>query len=59
MAYSIIISKRALKEIEIAIDYYLKYSVQAPSMFVQELEAAYELLTHTPPTRLYYKNVSG
>ncbi|MGE9315121.1 type II toxin-antitoxin system RelE/ParE family toxin [Niabella sp. CJ426] len=59
MAYSIVISKRAVKEIEIAIDYYVKHSSQAPSIFVQELETAYELLTHTPPTRLYYKNING
>ena len=40
MVYSIIISPRAQKEIENAVDYYALYSVNAPSKFINALTAA-------------------
>ncbi|MFT4094473.1 MAG: type II toxin-antitoxin system RelE/ParE family toxin [Niabella sp.] len=59
MAYSIFISKRALKEIEDAIDYYFQYSAKAPLDFTGELQTAYRILATQPPTRFFYKKVRG
>ena len=44
MAYSVIISSRAQKEIESAIDFYALNSEDAPENFITELKGAYELL---------------
>ena len=41
MVYKIIISLRAQKEIENAIDYYALYSVNAPAHFISALKEAY------------------
>ncbi|GAB3421520.1 type II toxin-antitoxin system RelE/ParE family toxin [Niabella aquatica] len=59
MEYNLLISKRALKEIEDAIDYYVQYSIKASAAFVKELQQAYHLLKNNPPERIYYKNIRG
>ena len=48
MAYKIIISPRAQKEIENAIDYYALYSVNAPSNLITMLKEAYAVLATNP-----------
>jgi toxin ParE1/3/4 len=57
MAYKIIVSPRAQKEIENAIDYYALYSVDAPVNFIAVLKEAYETLETNPFFRVRYKNV--
>ncbi len=57
MAYKIIISPRAQKEIEEVIDYYLLYSKNAPKIFVTNLENAYQTLEKFPFFKLRYKNI--
>lgn len=57
MAYKIIVSPRAQKEIENAIDYYALYSVDAPINFIASLKEAYNTLETNPFFRVRYKNV--
>jgi len=57
MAYKIIVSPRAQKEIENAIDYYALYSIDAPINFIAVLKAAYNRLETNPFFRVRYKNV--
>jgi toxin ParE1/3/4 len=57
MAYSIIVSPRAQKEIENAIDYYALYSIDAPKKFVMLLQNTYESLKLNPFFRVRYKDV--
>ncbi len=57
MAYSIIVSPRAQKEIENAIDYYALYSSNAPSNFIAELKEAYAILETNPLFEVRYKNI--
>jgi toxin ParE1/3/4 len=57
MAYKIIVSPRAQKEIENAIDYYALYSVDAPINFIAVLQDAYTSLATNPFFRVRYKNV--
>jgi toxin ParE1/3/4 len=57
MAYKIIVSPRAQKEIENAIDYYALYSVDAPVNFITVLKEAYATLETNPFFRVRYKNV--
>jgi len=57
MAYSVIISLRAQKEIENAIDYYALYSVDAPENFVVILKETYNILAENPFFRIRYKNI--
>ncbi|MCB9261654.1 MAG: type II toxin-antitoxin system RelE/ParE family toxin [Flavobacteriales bacterium] len=47
-AFNIIISPRAQKEIENAIDYYCLYSGNAPEKFVVALKEAYQTLQEIP-----------
>ena len=55
MAYKIIVSDRAQKEIENAIDYYSLYSVDAPQTFITILENSYHTLATSPFFRIRYK----
>ncbi|CAN1500002.1 hypothetical protein MCERE19_00460 [Spirosomataceae bacterium] len=48
MAYKIIVSPRAQKEIENAIDYYALYSVDAPINFITVLKDAYTSIGNKP-----------
>jgi toxin ParE1/3/4 len=57
MAYKIIVSPRAQKEIEKAIDYYVFNSSVAPLNFIIALKAAYSTLEMNPFFRLRYKNI--
>ena len=57
MAYKVIVSLRAQKEIEIAIDYYALYSRSAPSDFINNLKGAYKTLELNPFLRMCYNNV--
>jgi toxin ParE1/3/4 len=57
MAYKIIVSPRAQKEIENAIDYYALYSVNAPFNFVLSLKGAYDTLKEDPFRRIRYKSI--
>ncbi len=56
-AYKIIVSPRAQKEIEHAIDYYAIYSDNAPLNFVSMLKEGYEKLSENPFLGIRYKNV--
>ena len=57
MDYKIIVSPRAQKEIENAIDYYVLYSEDAPIHFIAALKKAYEILKINPFFRICYKNI--
>jgi plasmid stabilization system protein ParE len=57
MVYKIIVSPRAQKEIENAIDYYALYSSDAPLNFITALKDVYNSLRTNPFFRVRYKNV--
>jgi toxin ParE1/3/4 len=57
MVYKIIVSPRAIKEIENAIDYYSKYNQSTPSFFINCVEQAYKTLEISPFFRVRYKNI--
>lgn len=57
MAYKVIISPRAQKEIENAIDYYAFHSSSAPAKFISDLKQAYDILANNPFFLIRYKNV--
>lgn len=57
MAYKILVSPRAQREIENAIEYYALYSTDAPLHFIAELKDAYHRLATNPFCRIRYKNV--
>lgn len=59
MVYKIIVSPRAQKEIEIAIDYYALYSENAPEKFILFLKYSYQALAINPFFTVFYKNVRG
>ena len=57
MVYNVIVSPRALNEIEAAIDFYVLNSNDAPKNFITELADAYEVLARNPFKRIRYKNI--
>lgn len=57
MDYKIIVSKRAQKEIEDSIEFYVKESSFAPVIFLEKLKSTYDLLKQNPIQRIRYKNV--
>jgi toxin ParE1/3/4 len=57
MAYNIIVSPRAQREIENAIDYYALYSANAPANFIAILKDTYAKLAINPFFGVRYKNV--
>jgi plasmid stabilization system protein ParE len=57
MAYRIIVSPRAQKEIENAIDYYALYSSNAPNSFISLLQETYSTLEKNPFFSIQYKNI--
>lgn len=57
MAYKIIVSPRAQKEIENAIDYYTLYSSSAPKSFINLLKDTYNSLATNPFFTVRYKNI--
>ena len=54
MAYKIIVSPRAQKEIENTIDYYALYSTDAPVNFITTLKESYLTLETNPFLRVRY-----
>ncbi len=57
MAYSIVVSLRAQREIENAIDYYADYSSDAPAHLIKVLQQAYITLEINLFFRIRYKNI--
>ena len=57
MVYKTIISPRAQKEIENALEYYALYSSDAPMNFIAELKVAYTTLESNPFFSIRYKNI--
>jgi toxin ParE1/3/4 len=57
MAYKLIVSPRAQKEIENAIDYYLLGNTEAPKKFITLLQSTYAILTENPFFSIRYKKV--
>lgn len=57
MAYKIIVSPKAQKEIENAIDYYALYSSNAPKSFINILKDTYRSLENNPFFSVRYKNI--
>ena len=57
MVYKIIVSPRAQKKIENAIDYYALNSLDAPINFISILKDIYATLETEPFFRIRYKNV--
>ncbi len=57
MAYKIIVSPRAQKEIENAIDFYALYSSNAPQSFINLLKDSYQSLGTNPFFCVRYKNI--
>jgi len=57
MAYRVIVSPRAQKEIEDAIDYYTVHSTDAPLNFIAQLKDSYDILEENPFSRIRYKNI--
>jgi len=57
MAFDIIVSPRAQKEIKEAIDYYAENSADAPSIFLDPLIVAYNRLKKNPLLCVRYKTV--
>ena len=53
MAYKIIVSPRAQKEIENTIDYYALYSTDAPVNFITTLKESYLTLETNPFLRVF------
>lgn len=57
MAFRVIISPRAQKEIENAIDFYALYSIDAPLNFITALKEAYSTLETHPFFGVRYKGI--
>ena len=57
MAYNIIVSPRAQKEIENAIEYYSLHSPTAPLYFITALKEAYTTLKTNPFFKVVYRNI--
>jgi len=57
MAYKIIVSPRAQKEIENSIDYYGLYSESAPKDFIDAIRESYSTLEKIPFFKIRYKNI--
>jgi toxin ParE1/3/4 len=57
MDYNIIVSPRAQKEVEQAIDCYIPNLDDAPNNFIKQLQKVYDILKINPFFRIRYKNV--
>lgn len=57
MGYNVIVSRRAILEIENAIAYYARNSAIAPVRFIKNIDSAFQLLESTPNYPVRYKNV--
>lgn len=56
MAYRLVVSPSAQKDIENAFDYYSEVSTQTPLRFINAIEKAYHTLEINPYFRILYKN---
>ncbi len=59
MGYNLIVSPRAQKEIENAIDYYALYSIDTPRNFIIAIKEAYGIIATNPFFAVRYKNIRG
>jgi plasmid stabilization system protein ParE len=57
MAYRILVSPRAQKEIEYTINFYALYSINAPSNFFDELTEVYTSIQLNPFLAVAYKEI--
>jgi toxin ParE1/3/4 len=57
MDYNIIVSPRAQKEVEQAIDSYISNYDDIPNNFIKQLQKVYDILKINPFFRIRYKNV--
>ena len=57
MEYKIVVSPRALYEMEDAIDYYAQFSKIVPSQFIGEINRIYSIIQHHPFFSICYKNI--
>ena len=57
MAYKVIVSPSAEKEIEGAIDYYSELSLDVPAKFLNQVQETYRILSNNPFFRIRYKNI--
>lgn len=57
MAYKIIVSPLAEKEIEEAIDYYLEISNDVAAKFLNQVKETYKILSIKPFYRVRYKDI--
>lgn len=57
MGFKILISPRAIREIEHAIDYYSLNSADAPAHFIHELQSAFSILETNPFFRIRYNTI--
>ncbi|WP_298148892.1 type II toxin-antitoxin system RelE/ParE family toxin [Flavobacterium sp.] len=57
MAYRILVSPRAQKEIENAIDYYALNSTVASRKFIASVATAYQILSEVPFFTVRYKDI--
>lgn len=57
MVFKVVVSPRALQEIENAIEYYGFYSTDAPLVFITALKESFKKLETSPFYRVRYKDV--
>ncbi len=57
MDYKILVSPRAIKEIEQAINFYSLYDDDAPTHFIDNLSNAFRILESNPFFEVNYKNI--
>lgn len=57
MGYEITISPEAQVEIDEAVEFYAKHSVDAPLKFIAKIKDAYNALETNPFFRIRYKNI--
>jgi plasmid stabilization system protein ParE len=57
MAYNIIVSPRAQREVENAVDYYALHSSTVPKSFLNLLKETYSSLQTNPFFKIRYKNI--
>jgi toxin ParE1/3/4 len=57
MAYNVIVSPDAQKEIENAVDFYASHSDNVPHIFIKTLIESYHILSVNPYFTIRYKNI--
>ena len=59
MAYKVVLSLKAISDIEDAFEYYSSKSLQVLKNFDKELETAYKAIRINPHYKIKYRNVVG